>query len=77
MAKTEKAQPRYWCGPAPEKCDICSVPIKDVFIDGATRRGPWANMCPTCHMFNGRGLGQGSGQKYEKQDGGKWLKTGG
>jgi hypothetical protein len=68
---------KYWMGPAPEKCDLCSTPITKVFIDGATSHGPWGNMCPTCHAFDGRGLGVGRGQKYQKQADGRWQKVGG
>ena len=66
---------RTWCGPAPEKCDICGLPIKKVFIDGATRYGPWGNMCPSCHVLDGCGLGVGHGQKYELAADGVWHKA--
>ena len=67
---------RTWVGKPPEKCDICSEPIKDVFIDGQTDWGPWGNMCPECHALHGRGLGTGRGQKYEKQED-QWVKVAG
>lgn len=75
----------------PESCDICSCPITHVFIDGRTTLGGWANMCITCYcvtarcnragpshgraMLVGFPLGCGSGQRYEKQDDGRWVKT--
>lgn len=75
------ARLKYWMGDPPEVCDLNSAhKITTTFIDGATRRGPWANMCPDCYRTEGRGLGTGYGQKYEKQeiDGEiKWVKTGG
>lgn len=73
---------RYWMGPKPVECDTCAAPIKDVFYDMATRRGPWACMCPTCATL-GPGIGKtgtGLGQKYERSrlgadSDGKFYKT--
>lgn len=53
-----------WLGLLPKECDICHHPIKEAFIDGATKFGPWAIMCPKCHSQVGRGLGTGQGQQY-------------
>jgi hypothetical protein len=64
-----------WIGTPPEICDINREPIVDEFIDGKTRAGPWGNMCPKCHKIFGVGLGTGYGQRYKKQDDGKWLKV--
>lgn len=48
------------------KCDICERDLKGKpHVDGATRFGPWANMCIECHKMHGRGLGLGKGQKYD------------
>lgn len=77
---TNKPAPkaRYWMGTDPQNCDICRKPFDKEFIDGATLRGPWANMCPTC-WNHGLGLGgactEGRGQKYAKQEDGRWLKV--
>lgn len=71
MDKTKK-----WLGPTPTHCDICCMPIKNIFIDGRTVYGPWANMCPTCHEQIGVGLGTGRGQKYERK-GEDWIKQAG
>ena len=68
---------KEYMGNAPSHCDICHRPITNTFIDGATRMGPWANMCPRCHHTNGVGLGAGKGQKYEVNAQGKWPKTAG
>jgi len=48
----------------PVTCDLCGAENLKIFIDGAMQRGSWANMCPSCHDRNGRGLGIGRGQKY-------------
>ena len=74
-------KPRYWFGSKPTTCDVCQQPIGqevgDCFVDGATKRGPWALMCLTC-WTSGIGLGKlggGMGQKYMLVEGGKWLKV--
>ena len=65
---------RYWHGKVPANDDFDS-PITDTFIDGATSYGPWAYMSPVSHKLYGRGLGNGRGQKYQKQPNGRWLKV--
>lgn len=60
----------------PSKCDICDADLKDAYIDGRTRRGPWANMCPSCFFISpGIGkLGIGLGTKFvRKKD--EWVKA--
>ena len=72
--KTGKiAASKEWLGTPPSNCDICGEPITDEFIDGKTRMGLWANMCPKCFKQNGVGLGTGKGQKYQNKDN-KWIK---
>lgn len=71
---------KQWFGTIPAQCDLCKQPIKDVFIDGATKMGCWANMCPSCHRNRGHGLGTGRGQKYQRKlvDGKEvWVKIAG
>ena len=54
-----------WIGDIPEKCEICSVPLKGTFIDGRVKiTGLWAVMCAPCHVIHGIGLGTGKGQLY-------------
>lgn len=48
-------------------CDICQAKNLDTFIDGNTKLGSWANMCPVCHKKYGFGLGTGVGQKYQTE----------
>jgi hypothetical protein len=52
------------------KCDLCKMETK-IYIDGRLEgKTMWVNMCPTCHIFFGVGLGTGKGQKWkEKKDG--------
>lgn len=66
--------PVYWVSPV-EATDDFGMPIGDVFIDGATKMGPWAIMTPASHEKYGRGLGLGKGQKYHQQGDGKWMKV--
>lgn len=57
-------------------CDMCQAEIKSVYIDGRTKFGPWANMCPSC-FFTGPGvgiLGVGNGTKFVKHKG-DWIKA--
>jgi hypothetical protein len=65
---------KKWMGAAPETCDICGTAIRDDFVDGRMRRGPWANMCLLCHALKGVGFGTGRGQHYHrhKKD---WIKV--
>lgn len=63
----------YWLGDVGETDDF-GVKITDTIIDGATMMGPWALMTPKTFARYGRGLGLGRGQKYRKQEDGKWLK---
>jgi hypothetical protein len=66
---------KYWLGSLGEQDDF-GVQYKDVMIDGATRMGPWANMTEESFAVYGTGkLGLGFGQKYVKQENGKWLKV--
>ena len=44
-------------------CDICGRQTLR-YVDGATRLGCWANMCPSCFPRYGYGLGVGRGQAY-------------
>ena len=67
---------KIWQGSPPLECDICRGRIQGIFIDGATRSGPWGCMCPECHRTQGRGIGQGQGQVYMKQ-GNDWVKSAG
>lgn len=46
-------------------CDFCNLLGKGVkaSVDGATKMGPWANMCPEHFRQYGVGLGTGLGQE--------------
>lgn len=55
-----------WFGSKPV-CGLCKRPIMHTFVDGRTRSGRWAIMCPGCRIDQGREvLGVGLGQKYER-----------
>jgi hypothetical protein len=66
---------RYWMGTGIGPNDDFGKPIADEFVDGKTRMGPWAIMSPSSHRMQGLGLGLGKGQRYKKQQDGRWLKV--
>jgi hypothetical protein len=67
----------YWLGLVGEYCHMCDREFGKVMYDCQTRAGPWSNMCHACWKWNGKPLGLGRGQKYEKQKDGRWLKVAG
>ena len=62
--KHGKKRVKKWGGSEPI-CNICNKKPKGYFVDGRTRMGPWALMCPACHKRVGVGLGTSFGQKYD------------
>ena len=70
------AVPKFWCG-EPDPCDFCCRPFTTRFTDGRTSSGQWGNACVPCAARQGMSLGMGRGQQYDKQEDGRWLKTGG
>jgi hypothetical protein len=48
------------------ECNLCGKVNLSEFVDGATRIGPWANMCLPCYRKVGVGLGVGRGQRYAR-----------
>lgn len=58
--------PVYWSGMRPDSCDICGAELKDEFLDAKCRGGgPWAIMCPNCHVKHGCGIVTVVGQRYK------------
>lgn len=72
---------KRWLGTPPDACDLCGRGIMRTFIDGRTRSGSWAIMCPSCRIEEGLiELGTGRGQKYEARgvlSEKVWVKTAG
>lgn len=72
----------YWQSPVLENDDF-GEPIIDEFIDGRTAYGPWAIMSPLSHTIHGARdryglpalLGTGTGQRYQRQPDGRFLKV--
>jgi hypothetical protein len=58
---------KQWNGTPPKSCDVCGRTLKQQFVDGKTKMGPWAIMDPVCHKEYGVGLGPGRGQRYDLQ----------
>lgn len=68
---------KYYMGDVPAQDDFRDK-IIDVFVDGKTKMGPWANMSLNSWKKYGVGkLGTGYGQMYKKQQDGQWLKIDG
>lgn len=66
---------RYWMGPTPLR-DSFGAKIDGEFIDGRSNRGPWGYFTPENWRLNGAGsLGIGFGQRYVRQDDGRYLKV--
>jgi hypothetical protein len=76
MSESHKEKAKvYWLSAVGEVDDFGDK-ITDTIIDGATNMGPWALMTPRSFRYNGLNrLGEGYGQKYEKQEDGRWLKV--
>lgn len=55
-----------------ETCDLCGSDVEELFVDGNTIMGEWANMCQDCYSSQGQGIGWGIGQLYVK-DGDNFL----
>jgi hypothetical protein len=66
---------RYWMGSTIGPKDDFGSLIENEFIDGRTRQGSWAIMSPASYLMKGMGLGLGRGQRYKKQEDGRWLKV--
>lgn len=66
--------PVYWSGKIGPADDFKRTLFFE-FIDGRTRMGPWAIMSPRSFAQYGVGLGTGRGQRYKRQDDGRWLKV--
>ena len=76
---------KLWVGDPPQNCDICRGVIVGAFVDGVVGQSKrWACLCLHCHGKWGYGLGEGNGQRYERQlptglggDGlhAKWVKV--
>ena len=71
-------QPVYWSGKVPSRDDFGGL-ITDTFVDGKTYQGPWGIM----NMENwykhsisrDHAFGLGLGQRYVRQEDGRWLKV--
>lgn len=59
---------KKWLGSV-STCNLCHSPLRTFkyFVDGMTRIGCWALMCPPCFHTFGVGLGTGKGQKYNTE----------
>ena len=67
----------YWLGPYPTRCEVSGARIEAVFYDAKIPGGGWAIVVPAIFETLGCRTGVGHGQRYEKQEDGRWLKTAG
>ena len=68
----------YWLGAEPTHCEISGARIEAVFYDAKMpSESWWAIMVPATFKVRGCRTGAGHGQRYEKQEDGRWLKTAG
>jgi hypothetical protein len=75
LTRRVSMEKRYWMGTVKSRDDF-GLTIDRIMIDGKTKHGPWAIMTPSSWRQHGVGkLGTGYGQKYEKQDDGRFLKV--
>ena len=60
------AEKMYWCGDIAD-CDLCGQPFAPLrfMIDAVCRGGFGANVCASCFLKEGCGIGTGRGQVYE------------
>jgi hypothetical protein len=66
----------YWRSPVPRTCDMCGSPLHEQFVDGRIKGGTqWGYLDLKCHTARGMGFGVGKGQRYDRQEDGRWLKT--
>ena len=75
---------KYWTGKAPRRCDVCEGMLtskddtaQDAFTDGRLHIGTWGILCDGCHETFGVGHGVGKGQRYVRQQDGRWMKVAG
>lgn len=67
---------KSWVGTPPSHCDICKTELGTEFYDFRVPTvGQWANGCKACFKRYGGRLGTGLGQKYVRQDDGKFNRV--
>lgn len=65
----------YWQGTEPARCEISGQRITAVFYDAKLPAAGWAIMGLEAFARLRCETGTGHGQRYEKQEDGRWLKT--
>ncbi len=62
----------FWCGPI-DKCQLTGDELGDTMYDARLPSGQWGNIGQRAFEENGCRLGTGLGQKYKRQEDGRWL----
>ena len=65
----------YWTSPLPKGCQLSGQPFGEMMYDANLPGIGWGNWCHDTFVAGGGKLGTGLGQKYVKQDNGRWLKV--
>ena len=65
--------------PTPTTCDLCREPLGYLMYDCriGPMGSPWGCICERCFIGNNCSIGPGLGQRYQKQDDGSYVKSGG
>jgi len=63
----------YWLGA--HHCDVCRKMNPPELYNCRTNLGVWGMLCKECFNILGVGLGIGKGQRYERQEDGKYLQV--
>jgi hypothetical protein len=67
----------YWPSRAPVNCQDCNVKINAIFANLCVGPGLWNLFCGRCAANHLPQYGFNSGQRYTKQNDGRWAKTAG
>jgi hypothetical protein len=67
----------YWLSEVPAGCQLSGKPFNGVMYDANLPGIGWGLWCYEAFEYHGGKLGTGFGQKYRRQDDGRWLKVAG
>jgi hypothetical protein len=65
----------FWPNPVPVNCDDCNSKINAVFANLCVGPNQWNLFCARCAANHLAQYGFNLGQRYTKQNDGRWAKT--